>query len=78
MSNPQVEADKLVHEAQQLLKGMFGIREGESNDTVERIVECIVMASMLQCTAIMKEVVLMGLPKKDDPDPDSNLLSKVS
>jgi hypothetical protein len=64
--DPQVESDILIEEAKIGLKRMFGIREGESNGQVERIVDCIVMASVLQCVSVMKEVVFQDLPKKEN------------
>jgi hypothetical protein len=46
------QADIQRAEAKRLLRGMFGIKEGESNGTIERIVDCIVGAALLESVAI--------------------------
>lgn len=47
-------------EAMQLMRRMFGIREGESNGIVERIVDCIIGAAILETTIIMTEAITNG------------------
>lgn len=53
LKNPQEEADKLRHEAKRHLLQMFKIPEGYSSESVERIVDCIIGAAVLETTAIM-------------------------
>ena len=42
-------------EASRLLMHMFDISTGESNGTVERIVECIVGAALCEVAAMMED-----------------------
>lgn len=53
MSASKQEADKLRSEASKLLCSMFKIPEGYSSGTVERIVDCIVGAAVLEVGALM-------------------------
>ena len=53
----QLEADKLRHEAKVLLKRMFNIAEGESNGNVERIVDCIVGAAILEISDMNSRMI---------------------
>ena len=47
------QADAQRAEAKKLLLGMFRIRKGESNGTVERLVDCIISAAILECASLM-------------------------
>jgi hypothetical protein len=50
----QEEADKLRAEAKVRLTQMFGIQEGYSSGAVERIVDCIIGAAILESAAIIE------------------------
>lgn len=49
------------NEAKQILLRLFGISEGESNGAVERVVDCIIGAVVLE-SAMMLDEALKGLP----------------
>lgn len=53
--DPKVEADKLRSEAKRLLMALFKVPEGYSDMSVERAVDCIIMAAMLEIAALQKE-----------------------
>ena len=53
MNEASKQADIQRAEAKRLLRGMFGMTEGESNGTVERIVDCIVGAAILECANLI-------------------------
>lgn len=55
MNKAQQEADKLRHEAKTLMRRMFGIAEGESNGTVERLVDCIISTAILEIASMNHE-----------------------
>lgn len=55
MNIAQEQAGKLRDEATTLLRRMFDIRAGESNGTVERIVDCIIGAAMLETVIVVKQ-----------------------
>ena len=52
---PRKEADILRHEAKRHLLHMFEIPEGRSSGVVERLVDCIVFAAVLEITALQSE-----------------------
>ncbi|HUW47026.1 MAG TPA: hypothetical protein VMW50_14720 [Dehalococcoidia bacterium] len=47
MNIAQNQADLQRHQAKYLLRRMFGIQDGESNGTVEALVDCIIGAAIL-------------------------------
>ncbi len=53
MNEASKQADIQRAEAKKLLLGMFRVREGESNGTVERIVDCIIGAAILECANLI-------------------------
>ena len=61
MPDPKKEADKLRQEAKDLLKdmlcGLYRVAPGFSNDKVDRLVDCIISAAVLERADIHKQVV---------------------
>ena len=57
MSDPKKEADKLRQEAKDLLKNLFKLPKGFSDGRVDRIVDCIISAAVLEIADIHKQVV---------------------
>lgn len=55
MNEAGKQADLQRDEAKRLLRAMFGIRDGESNGTVERIVDCVIGAAMLEIAALQAD-----------------------
>ena len=54
MNEVKTQADIQRAEAKRLLRGMFGMTEGERNGTVERIVDCIVGAALLEAASLIQ------------------------
>lgn len=55
MSNPQEEADKLRHEAKQIIKSVFNNFDGHTDETLERLIDCIISAAVLETVAIYSQ-----------------------
>lgn len=55
MSKAQEAADAQRHEAKVILRRQFGIAEGESNGTIERFVDCIIGAAMLEAVIVINK-----------------------
>ena len=49
------QSELLKAEAVRLLDRMFGIPEGHSNGTTDRIVDCIIGAAMMEISDIVKK-----------------------
>jgi hypothetical protein len=48
---------KLRNEAVQRLRFMFNIKEGESDGTVERIIDCIISAALLEVAIVQRDAM---------------------
>jgi len=61
MSDPKKEADKLRQEAKDLLKdmlcGLYRVAPGFSNDKVDRLVDCIISAAVLEIADTQKQAL---------------------
>ena len=57
MPDPKKEADKLRQEAKDLLNNLFKLPKGFSDGRVDRIVDCIISAAVLEIADIHKQVV---------------------
>lgn len=57
MNKAKVEADKLREEAKEHLLQMFKIPEGYSSSVVERIVDCIVFAAVLEVASLQSRAL---------------------
>jgi len=57
MNIAQNQADLQRHQAKYLLRRMFGIQDGDSNGTVEALVDCIIGAAILEMAAIQSEAM---------------------
>ena len=55
VSKAKQAADVLRQEAKQLIRRLVGFPEGGSNDPVDRIVDCIVGAAVLEVAAIQEQ-----------------------
>lgn len=55
----QNEADKLRHEAKQIILRQFGVNEGHSNGTLERFVDAVIGCAIIE-TAILQAKALKG------------------
>lgn len=49
------EADKLRQEAKRLLLKLFNVPEGFSSGAIERVVDCIIGAAVLEVASLMQE-----------------------
>lgn len=57
MSNPQEEADKLRHEAKQIIKSVFNNPDGYTDEILERLIDCIISAAVLETVAIYNQAI---------------------
>lgn len=57
MSIAQEQADIQRAEAKRLLRNRFGINDGESDGNVERIIDCIISAALLEMAAIQEAAI---------------------
>lgn len=55
MSEAKKQADLLRHEAKQHLNSLFKIPEGYGSGSVERLVDCIIFAAVLEVSALQAE-----------------------
>jgi len=51
----QEQSDKLRQEAKDILNKFFGMPENTSNQALDRIIDCIIGAAVLQVAATMEE-----------------------
>lgn len=53
MTESATQADIQRAEAKRRMRAMFKISEGQSNGTIERIVDCIISAAVLETASLM-------------------------
>lgn len=66
MSKAREEADKLRHEAKEALNALLKIPEGYSSGAVERFVDCVIGAAVLEIAAIQQDAA-KHIPAGDNP-----------
>jgi hypothetical protein len=55
--NAKEQADKMRAEAKSILNTLLGIPNGYSSDTIDRLVDCIIGAAILEITSITTDAV---------------------
>lgn len=63
MSNAKVQAGVLREEAKMILRRAFKVRADESNGAIERFVDCVIDAAVLEIAAVQAEAVASAAGK---------------